>query len=538
MVRRTCATPSGRGRRRRSRDAGVVVTLAGTLEPADDVTKLHTTAFTAFGSPNGGTLGRVVDGRVVLERPRGPRRTRRPRNGRAGSHLVTAGDRVGRRAARRSGRGRGRRHRRGGDRGGEHVAWLAGRGGAGDGRRRRGGAGVALPGGRGLDRLRVPRWRRDVGTRRRAPGRDLCAIKARVALALGLGAGLSSEALATLLADPAGRLTGHAPRHAGHRAHRDPRRATKGFGWVEAIGIRNGRIAFAGSEVFLETRADPFTQRIHLEPDQVAIPGLTDAHLHLAQAAIAQRQVDLTRCADARRGPGAPARRPRRRSRPTPGWRATAGTATDGAAGRPPTSSRRWRPAAEPRSGPTTITPCGPATRRSPRPGSRRRRSARRRRPPRAPTARPEGVLYEAATRLVTVHVPPPTAGRPGRGDRRGRPGAGVARASSPATTRAAWRPTRTSRTRSRPTRAWPRPAGCRCGSTRACATTRCAAAIEQGHRSGDDPRRRPATAARRSAGRSASPTARSGRGPPRSSPTSSRSPTGRSRPTGAAASG
>ena len=32
-----------------------------------------------------------------------------------------------------------------------------------------------------------------------------------------------------------------------------------GFGWVEAIGIRDGRIAFAGTEVFLETRADPFT---------------------------------------------------------------------------------------------------------------------------------------------------------------------------------------------------------------------------------------------------------------------------------------
>ncbi|HUP54429.1 MAG TPA: asparaginase domain-containing protein, partial [Methylomirabilota bacterium] len=50
-------------------DAGVLVTLAGTLEPADDVTKLHTTAFTAFGSPNGATLGRVEDGRVVVERP-------------------------------------------------------------------------------------------------------------------------------------------------------------------------------------------------------------------------------------------------------------------------------------------------------------------------------------------------------------------------------------------------------------------------------------------------------------------------------------
>jgi predicted amidohydrolase YtcJ len=66
-----------------------------------------------------------------------------------------------------------------------------------------------------------------------------------------------------------------------------------GFGWVEAIGIRDGRVAFAGSEVYLETRADPFTQRIRLESAQVAIPGLTDAHLHLVQAAMATRQVDL-----------------------------------------------------------------------------------------------------------------------------------------------------------------------------------------------------------------------------------------------------
>ena len=66
-----------------------------------------------------------------------------------------------------------------------------------------------------------------------------------------------------------------------------------GFGWVEAIGIRDGRVAFAGSEVDLETRADPFTERIRLDPGHVAIPGLTDAHLHLAQAAMATRQVDL-----------------------------------------------------------------------------------------------------------------------------------------------------------------------------------------------------------------------------------------------------
>jgi predicted amidohydrolase YtcJ len=67
-----------------------------------------------------------------------------------------------------------------------------------------------------------------------------------------------------------------------------------GFGWVEAIGIRDGRVAFAGSEVYLETRADPFTERIALEPDEVAVPGLTDAHLHLARTAVAVRQLDLT----------------------------------------------------------------------------------------------------------------------------------------------------------------------------------------------------------------------------------------------------
>jgi predicted amidohydrolase YtcJ len=67
-----------------------------------------------------------------------------------------------------------------------------------------------------------------------------------------------------------------------------------GFGWVEALGIRGGRVAFAGTEVDLETRADPHTERIALEPDEVAIPGLTDAHLHLSHCAVAVRQVDFT----------------------------------------------------------------------------------------------------------------------------------------------------------------------------------------------------------------------------------------------------
>ncbi|HUG29712.1 MAG TPA: amidohydrolase family protein, partial [Candidatus Limnocylindria bacterium] len=68
----------------------------------------------------------------------------------------------------------------------------------------------------------------------------------------------------------------------------------EGFGWVEAIGIRDGRVAFAGSAVDLETRADPHTLRVELEPGEIAIPGLTDAHLHVVDAALAASQVDLS----------------------------------------------------------------------------------------------------------------------------------------------------------------------------------------------------------------------------------------------------
>ncbi len=67
-----------------------------------------------------------------------------------------------------------------------------------------------------------------------------------------------------------------------------------GFAWVEAIGIRGGRVAFAGSAVDLETRADPHTVRLDLEPGEIAIPALTDAHAHFLDAALATEHVDLT----------------------------------------------------------------------------------------------------------------------------------------------------------------------------------------------------------------------------------------------------
>ena len=75
-----------------------------------------------------------------------------------------------------------------------------------------------------------------------------------------------------------------------------------GFGWVEAIGIRDGRVAFAGTAVDLETRADPHTLRIELEPGEIAIPGLTDAHLHVIDAALAATQVNLANAATTEQG--------------------------------------------------------------------------------------------------------------------------------------------------------------------------------------------------------------------------------------------
>ena len=53
---------------------GVVVGLDGTIEPADDVTKTHASAFDTFQSLDTGPLGRVDGERIRLERPRGHRR--------------------------------------------------------------------------------------------------------------------------------------------------------------------------------------------------------------------------------------------------------------------------------------------------------------------------------------------------------------------------------------------------------------------------------------------------------------------------------
>jgi L-asparaginase len=53
---------------------GAVVVLDHSIEAADDVTKTHASAFDTFRGLNRGSLGRVEDGRVLLDGPRGARR--------------------------------------------------------------------------------------------------------------------------------------------------------------------------------------------------------------------------------------------------------------------------------------------------------------------------------------------------------------------------------------------------------------------------------------------------------------------------------
>ena len=180
-----------------------------------------------------------------------------------------------------------------------------------------------------------------------------------------------------------------------------------GFGWVEAVGIRAGRIAFAGTEVDLETRADPHTERIALEPDEVAIPGLTDAHLHLAQCAVALRQVDLSDARTLEEGL-ARIRAAHERLPDSEAWLEGHGwdsdrwgrwpRAADLEAVAPGRRAALWAHDHHTLLASRAALRTGGVDRDTPDPpGGVIRRDA---------SGEPEGVLYEAAARLVSVHAP------------------------------------------------------------------------------------------------------------------------------------
>ena len=187
-----------------ARNAGVVVAISGGVIAADDVAKRHSSALAAFASRSGRPLGRVGERRVTL-RARGPRRRLIPVPSVAGGpvEIVIAAlegdggvlDRAiegGARAIVVAATGSGNTHpdllRAAVDAMalGIPVA-IASRTGAGPV-----GPFYGFPGG-GASWERAGALMAD----------SLTPVQARVALALGLGAGLDVARLRTLLADPA-----------------------------------------------------------------------------------------------------------------------------------------------------------------------------------------------------------------------------------------------------------------------------------------------------------------------------------------------
>jgi L-asparaginase len=194
---RVAASPDAR-----AADIGVVVALDRSIEAADDVTKTHSSAFDTFRCLNRGSLGRVDDGGVAFERARGPRR-----------HVTTdrAAERVFLVTATVATDGTPIAALHAADADGFVVAatgagntdpslLAAAEAAMADGlpvvlvtRCPAGAAGIgyAFPGGGAT-------WVRAGAL----PAGHLTGPKARIALALGLGAGLDRDGLAALLADP------------------------------------------------------------------------------------------------------------------------------------------------------------------------------------------------------------------------------------------------------------------------------------------------------------------------------------------------
>jgi predicted amidohydrolase YtcJ len=68
----------------------------------------------------------------------------------------------------------------------------------------------------------------------------------------------------------------------------------RGWGWVEAIAVAGARVAAAGMRGDVQALVGRSTRTWTIPPDHVVVPGITDAHLHLGDAARAASELDLT----------------------------------------------------------------------------------------------------------------------------------------------------------------------------------------------------------------------------------------------------
>jgi predicted amidohydrolase YtcJ len=184
----------------------------------------------------------------------------------------------------------------------------------------------------------------------------------------------------------------------------------EGFGWVEAIAVAGGRVIAAGSAADVAALGTAGTRRIELSPEDVAIPGLTDAHLHLAEGGLSAEQVDLSTSPSLDDGlrliAGRHTELPAGAWLVGHGWLAdrwgrwpTAAALEEVAPGRPAALWAHDHHSLWVNETALATAAIGPQT--ADPPGGRIGRDADR---------RATGVLYETAARLVRSHVPPPSA--------------------------------------------------------------------------------------------------------------------------------
>jgi predicted amidohydrolase YtcJ len=182
--------------------------------------------------------------------------------------------------------------------------------------------------------------------------------------------------------------------------------SSAGFAWAEAIAVLDGRVVATGTAADIDSHLGPGTRRIDLEPDDVAIPGLIDAHLHLVEVGLSAERADVSTAPTAEGGLAIIAAA--HEGLPSGAWLQGHGWLADRWAGWPTAQmlerAAPGRPAAlwahdhhALWTNETALRVSGiDSSTADPAGGTLRRLD----------DGRPEGVLHEAAARLVTSHIP------------------------------------------------------------------------------------------------------------------------------------
>jgi predicted amidohydrolase YtcJ len=184
-----------------------------------------------------------------------------------------------------------------------------------------------------------------------------------------------------------------------------------GLGWVEAMAVRGGRVVAAGTRDQVEATARNSTRRLVLPPDSVALPGLTDAHVHLLEGSLGAEQANLSGTTSLDDALAIVARL--HATLPPDAWLEGGGWDPN-AWGTWPTAAHLERVAPGRRvslwahdhhallASPAALAEAGIDAATPDPPGGSIRRDA----------GAPTGVLHEHASRLVTARIPPPDADR------------------------------------------------------------------------------------------------------------------------------